>query len=328
MPTLSRRMIVAAACAATLLLVPFAQPGRAHMCTPDSVVPVPGMLLVPRASGLARFSLSERVVEQLPVLPSTGVVSQVARSQDGSRLAVARFSRPEGDPIGGADILITGPNGGDSTDRIERTRPGEMIGAPAWHPRGGVVFERSTLAGGLSSARIDWRRDDESIITLVDRGSAPSLSPDGSQLAFVDTTRGDRLLLRNLDSGETSVLVENDDFLAIAFPRFSPNGEWLAFAAVGEPVVPPSPSATVGMTLGPASVVAHGIPWDAWAVHASSGELRRLSSFYDDDPAVAWSPDGRWVAMFAGEVVTLVAFDGSASYCVLSTGGYGGFEWI
>jgi hypothetical protein len=298
------------------------------MCTPDPVVPVAGTLLVPRASGLARLSLSERVVEQLAVLPSAGVVSQVARSPDGSRLAVARFSRPDGDPIGGADILITGPTGGDAVDRIERTRPGEMVGAPAWHPRGGVVFERSTLAGGLSSARVDWRRDDGSIVTLVDRGSAPALSPDGGRLVYVDTARGDRLLLRDLESGEISVLVENDAFLATAFPRFSPSGEWLAFAAVGEPVGLPFPSATAGMRLGTTAAVAHGIPWDAWAVHVPSRELRRLSSFYDDDPAVAWSPDGRWVAMFAGEATTVVAFDGSASYCVLSSGGYGGFEWI
>src|SRR5262245_24341831 len=104
MPSHLRRILSAAACATILCLRPFAQPGRAHMCSPDPVVPVPGMLLVPRASGLARFSLSERAVEQLPVLPSAGVVSQVARSPDGSRLAVARFSRPDGDPIGGADI--------------------------------------------------------------------------------------------------------------------------------------------------------------------------------------------------------------------------------
>jgi Tol biopolymer transport system component len=322
------RLISAMACALTLIMLPLTGSGRAHMCTPDTVIPIEGTLLVPQSSGLARFSLSERIVEPLPILPSVGIVGQVARSHDGSRLAVARFSRPESDPIGGADILMTGPHGGAILDRIERAGPGEMLSAPAWHPRGGLVFERATVTDGMSSARIDWRRADADVVTLVDHGGSPAISPDGNQIVFVDATRGDRLLTRQLDTANESVLVENNAFLTVAFPRFSPGGDWVAFSAVGEPVGLPVPYVSTEIAPGPRAAVAHGIPWDAWAVHVSTGELRRLSSFSDDDPAVAWSPDGRWVAMFAAEAVSLVALDGSASYCVLSTGGYGGFEWL
>ncbi len=322
------RLITAAGIALTLLMVPLSEPGRAHMCTPDPVVPVPGSLLVPRASGLARFSLSERVVETLPILPSNGVVSQVSRSLDGNRLAVSRFSRRDDESIGGSDILITGPDGGAVIDRIDRTAPGEMVSAPTWHPRGGLVFERSTVAGGISSARIDWRQQDGRVVTVVDHGTAPSISPDGSQLAYVDTPLGDRLMMRDLDSGDVRVLVTNPAFLAIAFPRFSPNGEWVAFTAVGEPVGLGFSLGASRLRFGPEPVAAHGIPWDSWAVRLSTGALTRISSFYDDDPAVAWSPDSRWIAMYAGESVNIIAVDGSAAYCVLPTGGYGGFEWI
>jgi len=324
------RLLAAAICALSVLMLPLAGTGRAHMCTPDPVVPVPGALVVPRASGLARFSLSDRDVESLPVFPSIGSVSHVARSPDGTRLAVSRFSRPEGDSIGGSDVLVTGPDGGAAIDRIERSEPGEIVSAAVWHPRGGLVFERSTVIGGLSSARIDWRREDGSVVTLVDRGTAPTLSVDGGQLAFVEAQRGDRLLVKDLDSGDTRVLVANDAFLAVAFPRFSPNGEWIAFAAVGEPtgLRPPSTASWSPFSPGPGVAAAHGIPWDSWVVRLDSGELTRVSSFYDDDPAVAWSPDSRWIAMYAGESVNVIAVDGSAAYCVLSTGGYGGFEWI
>ena len=89
------RIFAAASCALAVLMLPLAGTGRAHMCTPDSVVPVPGALVVPRASGLARFSLSDRDVESLPVVPSIGSVSHVARSPDGTRLAVLG-SRDEG----------------------------------------------------------------------------------------------------------------------------------------------------------------------------------------------------------------------------------------
>src|SRR5215213_1963293 len=105
------RFFAATGCALALLMLPLAQSGRAHMCSPDPVVPVSGALVVPQGSGLARFSLSERNVEMISVLPSIGVVSHVSRSFDGTHLAVSRFSRPEGDPIGGSDILVTGPDG-------------------------------------------------------------------------------------------------------------------------------------------------------------------------------------------------------------------------
>ena len=329
MGQVSFRLAFSAALAVTLLVVPFAGTSRAHICTPDPEVPAPGSLLIPQASGLARFSFADRLVETLPVLPSSGLVSQVARSSDGTRLALARFSRTEGESIGGSDVLITGPDGGAVLDRLERTRPGELIAAPAWHPRGGLVFERSTVSGGTSAARIEWRQADDAMVTLVERGASPTVSHDGRWLAYIHAQQGDRLMLRDLAGGEERVLVADTAFLAIAFPRFSPNGEWLAFAAAGEPVAAPLPS--VGLTgwrPGPALAQAHGVPWDTWAVRVSDGVVTRLSSYYDDDPAVAWSPDGWWVAMFAGESIKAIAVDGSASYCVLGTGGYGGLEWI
>jgi Tol biopolymer transport system component len=73
---------------------------------------------------------------------------------------------------------------------------------------------------------------------------------------------------------------------------------------------------------------AHGLPWDIWLIATSGGQPTRLTSYFDDDPAAAWSPDGRWLAVFAGESIKFVAADGQTSYCGLDSGGYGGLEWL
>ncbi len=73
---------------------------------------------------------------------------------------------------------------------------------------------------------------------------------------------------------------------------------------------------------------AHGLPWDIFAVRADGSERRRITYFYDDDPAAAWSPDGRWIVTFSGEALHAVALDGTASYCLAGEGGYGALEWL
>src|SRR5439155_16765732 len=146
---------------------------------------VGGTLLLPSGSGVAKVTLPERTVEPLQVPPLSGVVNQVARSPDGSRLALARFSRPEGDPIGGSDIVISGPDGGAPLLTIARERPGELLGAPAWLPDGGLVFDRQNIAGPADS-RLDWvEADGSSRRPFVERAASPAVSPDGSLLAFV-----------------------------------------------------------------------------------------------------------------------------------------------
>ncbi len=99
-------MLAAALASATLLVLPIG--GTAHTCTPDREIGVSGRLLLPEASGLTLISLPDRTARPLPILPSLGVATSVARSPDGSRLAVSRFWRPPEHQIGGEDILIVG----------------------------------------------------------------------------------------------------------------------------------------------------------------------------------------------------------------------------
>lgn len=305
---------------AVLVVLPIG--GTAHTCAPDPQVGVDGRLLLPRASGLALIDLPDRTIHSLPVLPAQGVVTSVASAPDGSRLAVARFSRPADRQIGNQDLLIVGPSGGHPLQVIPAGQPGEVLGSPAWLPDGSLVFQRQTAAGVIAGTRIErLSADGSSAYVVADQAFSPTASSDGARIAFIRAEQSDRLVIADLATGFERVLVDNPSLASLAFPRFSPDGARIAFAAVGD--------ASVGVTRFRGAVAhAHGVPWDIWIVRPDGSDLRRVTYFYDDDPSAAWSPDGRWLAVFSGEALHVVAVDGPANFCIAGEGGYGAIEWL
>ena len=94
----------------------------------------------------------------------------------------------------------------------------------------------------------------------------PALSPDGRQLAFV--YRGD-LWLASSAGGRASALtshVETD-----AYPVFSPDGQWIAFAS------------------------RRNGNFDIYAVPVEGGSARQLTWHAGSDIPQGWSPDGRFI---------------------------------
>ena len=60
---------------------------------------------------------------------------------------------------------------------------------------------------------------------------------------------------------------------------------------------PDGPSASFALNAKPVS--AHGLPQDVWLVPAAGGEPTRLTNMLEDEPTVAWSPDGKQIAIIA-----------------------------
>jgi hypothetical protein len=348
----SWRIVLAAALLAGLALTAPVPIGEAHTCTPDPSVGVSGQLVLPRASGLAVDGLPNRAVRPIPIPPSQGVSTGVARSRDGSRFAVPRFWRPPDHKVGGQDILLIDPAGGAPVATLERGQPGEVLGSPAWLSDGSLIFERRVLSGSNEAVRIERAQPGQPGQVLADQAYWPGVSPDGALLAMVRFAGTERLSVRPLDGGPERVIVDRPQLLSIAFPRFSPDGAWIAFTAASDPGIAPtggsSPDSRLaahsrseptdfwrlpllgfaGELLGTPLARAHGVPWDVWVVRPDGSDLRQVTSFADDDSSVTWSPDGRWLATFSAEAVHVAAFEGAETYCVTNESGYGAIEWL
>lgn len=345
------RVALAAFLLAGLALAAPIPTGEAHTCTPDPSVNVSGRLVLPRASGLAVVGLPDRMVRAVPIFPSQGVTTGVASTRDGTLFAVPRFWRPPDHKVGGQDILLVDAAGGTARPTLERGQPGEVLGSPAWHPDGSLVYERRVLSGSNEAVRIERAQPGQPGEILAEHAFWPGVSPDGALLAMVRFAGTDRLYVRPTDGGPERLLVDQPHMLSIAFPRFSPDGAWIAFTAAADPGVSPSarqnraPEAaaldtasgllgrwlTFGMSeprLGPSVASAHGIPWDVWVVRPDGSGLRRVTSFADDDSSVAWSPDGRWLVTLSAEAIHVITLDGSETYCISKEGGYGALEWL
>ncbi len=272
-----------------------------------------------------------------------------AWSPDGNRIAFVRYLSlpPEGPP--GTDLVVISvrEEGSPLDILVSRSQASVLLATPAWMPDGsGLIFvsvERSATRGFVE--RVDWVGVDGSARrTLVEDGRDPTISPDGSAVAYVKTLPdGDSLWVRLLADGPARQVVAESDLMSVAFPRFSPDGTQLAFAGAGDvsrfPAMKvelhePSFDGNVGAAVstgafGPQPVLhrRHGIPWDLFLVDSSGTRLRRLAILAEDDAAIAWSPDGVWIAVGGATGLRLVSTaDGSVRY-VTSLGNSGAIDW-
>jgi Tol biopolymer transport system component len=72
---------------------------------------------------------------------------------------------------------------------------------------------------------------------------------------------------------------------------------------------------------------AHGLPMDVFVVGVDGANLRRLTQLGEDNPAPAWSPDGRQIAILAGGGVYRLNADGGDLTSIDQKGGHGAIDW-
>jgi Tol biopolymer transport system component/DNA-binding winged helix-turn-helix (wHTH) protein len=140
----------------------------------------------------------------------------------------------------------------------------------SWSPDGRVVYA-SSVSGEPNIWVMDGEGASRRQLTSERGGNVrPSVSPDGSAIAFVSYRTGERHLWRiNIDGSDPQQLTfgEGDDW-----PTFTPDGRWIVYSAYteGQPTL--------------------------WKVPAAGGTRERLSCFVAEAPAV--SPDGSLVACY------------------------------
>lgn len=171
------------------------------------------------------YLLSEPGEPPRRILVEAGI-RDAALSPEGSRIAVAGGAEAQSPVLSVLD-LRTGKRrtvSGMAASAVGWTSDGEELLAAAPAPDGQSEWIwRLALAGGLP----------EPILKGDERWSAPSASPDGSRVAAVRRTRtGSELVVHHPGTGVTRALAEE---VAIATPRWSPDGRFLAWSGPRRP---------------------------------------------------------------------------------------------
>ncbi len=195
-----------------------------------------------------------------------------------------------------SDLVIAGAGSG-SAQRLTGNQPGFTPGTaeyldqvawaldPTWSPTGnGIAYvsdagtDHNFIFHRTSATSDPWRvpcsqRQNENV-------ERPDFSDDGTQIVFAQrmTGQGDlnrwmELRICDLNSGDQRTLIEGDHDDSAFFPRWSPDGEWIAFVRRVD-----------GQS-------------DIWVVPSEGGDPVQLTEL-GDVTAPEWSPDGDFIAFF------------------------------
>jgi TolB protein len=227
-------------------------------------------------------------------LTEYGDASSPAWSHNGQQFLFVRH----GDAF--SDILISNVDSGVG-QRLTGNEPGFTPGTqdylrrvawaldPAWSPTGnGIAYvsdagtDKNFLWHRSSPTSDPWRvpcsqRHNDNV-------ERPHFSPDGTKIVFAQRESGQADLNRwmdirvcDLNSGEVEDLVTGETDDSVYFPRWSPDGDWIAF------------------------VRRHEGRSDIWVVPSSSGGDPVQVTDLGDVTAPEWSPDGNFLAFMDPE---------------------------
>lgn len=341
-----RALLLGLALQLVALSVAAALPGGA----PGAQALPSGRILVPRGQTIVSIDAATGEERVLLTVPPTELVLDVGAAADGREVVFSQLTLARRDDPGGADLYRLPVAGGEPTLLAAHTLPGDVLTAPLAVPGSASVVYTYTPYGlgaeGLDALpRVERVALDGGAPAVVVREAEwPAPTPDGARLAFIRRgARGDALWLANLDGRDAREILPPDRFLSLAYPRVAPDGQRIAVAATVElpglplPTVPgpdrgPAPTPPGGPRFPtawrPARPAAHGLPWDIWAVALDGSDLRRLTQWYEDDPSLAWSPDGRWLAAQGGNGLRLLDLASQQSSWLRREPAFGAIDWI
>lgn len=189
-----------------------------------------------------------------------------AWSPTGKRIAFARTIIPPGTATSYPEIWTVAPNGSGAR-RLTHNSLSEM--APAWSPDGRLIaYQRQPRPNSKSWDLWVMRADGGGQHRLVQNGTRPAFSPDGSKIAFGTPTGAIRgcCLVTNLsvmdaNGSHRHVLVKDG-----GRPTWSPDGRRIVFQRIPE-----------GRS-------------ELWIVNADGSDLRRLTGARGQEYGAAWKP--------------------------------------
>jgi Tol biopolymer transport system component len=241
--------------------------------------------------------------------------------------------------------MIAGADGSNAHPFVERDAASTVLETPQWAASGRVYYAVRRVTDGRETQSIVRQIEGGQPEALVDNAYSPAISPDESTLIYIRTTRAGQTMFRKTlgESGDGCELISDQVFQYLSLPRISPDGQRVALGGSGEPNLQPSgcggdprikPSAAgtppvldLLALLKPDVAYAHGKPADIYALNLDGSNLTRIADIKDDDPTLAWSPDGSKLAIFGVAALFVVDAKGGPPDKLVDLGGYGGIDW-
>lgn len=224
----------------------------------------------------------------------------------------------------GSDVAVSDADGGNERVVFTHEKQGTTIEGIDWSADGQALYlsiiepeirDGRFFGSTMRLQRLDLAGGDRT--TIVEGAAYPTVAPDGGRIAYITYSGGERpagLWTARPDGSDARLIVPLGDVIAgFRAPRFSPDGTMLAFGAVD--AAEANQMASVCSSGGrlpwqPPVARAHGSPVDIWTVGADGSGLRKVSDLSEDDPSVAWAPDGSQLAVVGACGLYLLSLDG------------------
>jgi Tol biopolymer transport system component len=304
-----------------------------------------GKITWPKDGDLWVYDLESKQQTKLTNLPNGAAVTGATWSGDGQQVIFAQFYRRPNERSSGADLMIASADGSDAHLFAERDAANTVLETPEWMPSGRVYYTIRRVVNGKETQTI-VRQSGEGAPpeTIMDNAYDPAVSPDESTLLYVRSTRTGQQLMKTTigEPGDGCELISDQGFQYLSLPRVSPDGKRFALGGSGPPNLGPSscggdprsttptaesPMLGVASLLEPDTAYAHGLPADVYSFNMDGGDMKRVADIKDDDPTVAYAPDGAKMAIFGVAALFLVDAQGGPTQKLTDQGGYGGLDW-
>ncbi len=302
-----------------------------------------GKIAWPKDGDLWVYDLSSKQQNKISNLNAGAAVTGATWSPDGQRVIFAQFWRRPNERSSGADLMIANADGSNAQSFIDRDAANTVLESPIWMPSGTVYYTIRRIENARETQTIMRQKEGGQPEVVQDNAYDPAPSPDESTLIYVRSKGTGQVMMKKTigESGDGCELLSDQVFQYLSLPRISPDGKRVAFGGSGEPNMGPSacggdphsaaPTAASGVDLGallqPEMAYAHGLPADVYSMALDGSDMKRIADIKDDDPTVAWAPDGAKMAIFGVAALFLSDATGGSPAKLVQPGGYGGLDW-